>query len=66
MGDTDECTRPRWDVADGIDSSDDGPGRRLILETDPPTGFPDEAVGDADGVQDDDSADDGTGGLGGV
>ena len=51
MGDTDECTRPSWDVADGIASSDDGPdGRRFILESDLIAGFPDEAVGDTDGV----------------
>ena len=51
MGDTDECTRPRWDVADGIASSDDGPdGRRFILESDLIAAFPDEAVGDTDSV----------------
>ena len=51
MGDTYECTRPRWDVADGIASSDDGSdGRRFILESDLIAGFPDEAVGDTDGV----------------
>ena len=51
MGDTDECTRPCLDVADGIASSDDGPdGRRFLLESDLISGFPDGAVGDADGV----------------
>ena len=50
MGDTVECTRPRWDVADGIASSDDEPDTRLTSETDLPAGFPDEAVGDTDGV----------------
>ena len=48
MSDTDECTRPRWDVADGIASSDDGLVRRLTSEVDLPAGFPDEAVGDTD------------------
>ena len=33
VGDTNACTQPRWDVADGIASSDDGHGgRRFILE----------------------------------
>ena len=50
MGDTYECTRPRWDVADGIASSDDGPDGRFILESDLIAGFPDEAVGDTDSV----------------
>ena len=51
MGDTDECTQPSWDVADGIASSDDGPdGRRFILESDLIAGFLGEAVGDTDGV----------------
>ena len=51
MSDTDECTRPRWDLADGIASSDDGSdGRRFILESDLIAGFPGEAVGDTDGV----------------
>ena len=46
MGDTDECTLPRWDVAKGGVSCDVGHGRRLTSEADLPAGFPDEAVGD--------------------
>ena len=49
MDDTGECRGLRWDVVEGGISSD-GHGRRLILETDPLTGFPDEAVGDTDMV----------------
>ena len=37
-------------MADGIASSDGPGGRRFILETDLLAGFPDEAVGDTDGV----------------
>ena len=50
MGDTYECIRPRWDVADGIASSDDGPDGRIFtsLESNLIAGFPDGDVGDTD------------------
>ena len=56
MDDTGECTGLRWDVVEGGVISDG-------------TGCDNEGAdvaGEAVGVQDDDSADDSTGGLGGV